>query len=89
MKRTTVSHAIAATDEELLPAQISYSVKSAAIATGISESRLRHLIRTGKIVARYDGATVLIDAESLHLYYRSLPSERVVDRECAAQRGAA
>lgn len=66
--------------------QISYSVRQASEATGISEHTLRRLVRENKIAARYCGATVLIDAESLRHFYQSLPSERQVERECAANR---
>ncbi|MFE3105970.1 helix-turn-helix domain-containing protein [Nocardia tengchongensis] len=68
------------------PQQISYNTRQAAEATGIAESTLRRLVREGKVAARYFGATVLIDAESLAQFYRSLPSERQVERECAANR---
>lgn len=74
---------------EPLPQQISYSIQSAEIATGISESRLRRLVREGKVAARYFGATVLIDAESLRCFYESLPSEKQVERDVAANRGVA
>lgn len=69
------------------PKQISYSVKQAHEATGISEHRLRQLVREHKLAARYLGATVLIDAQSLARYYEQLPSERQVERECAANGG--
>ncbi|MFC9892140.1 hypothetical protein ACFVMC_00460 [Nocardia sp. NPDC127579] len=71
------------------PQQISYNVRQAFEATGISEPSLRRLVREAKIAARYFGSTILIDAESLAGYVRSLPSERQIDRECAANRGAA
>lgn len=68
------------------PQQISYSVQQAHAATGISEASLRRLVREGKLAARYFGVTVLIDAADLARYVRRLPSERVVDRECAVNR---
>ncbi|WP_280245534.1 helix-turn-helix domain-containing protein [Nocardia abscessus] len=71
------------------PAQLSYSVRQAYEATGIAEYTLRKLVREGKIAARYHGASILIDAESLARFYKSLPSERQVERECAANRGVA
>ncbi|PPJ31870.1 hypothetical protein C5E45_32795 [Nocardia nova] len=74
---------------EPMPEQISYSVESASVATGISESRIRRLVREGKLAARYLGATVLIDAESLRALYNSLPSQKQVDREVAANRDVA
>lgn len=66
------------------PRQISYNVHQAFLATGIAESTLRRLVRKGEIAARYHGSTILIDAESLARYYADLPSERVVERDCAA-----
>lgn len=71
------------------PHQISYNTKQAAEVTGIAESTIRQLVRKGSIACRYLGATLLIDAEDLQRFYRNLPSERQVDRECAANRGAA
>jgi len=72
-----------------VPQRISYSTKQAAAATGIAESTRRQLIRQGTRAARYLGSTILIDAGDLARFYRSLPSERQVERECAANRGAA
>ncbi|WP_433734871.1 helix-turn-helix domain-containing protein (plasmid) [Nocardia sp. CA-129566] len=75
-----------ASDDSERIQQISYSVAQAHTATGLSESTLRRLVREGQIAARYYGAKILIDAESLRRYYESLPSERQVDRDCAANR---
>ncbi|MGV9818381.1 helix-turn-helix domain-containing protein [Nocardia xishanensis] len=69
--------------------QISYNPRQAAEATGLSEHTIRRLVRENKIAARYYGSSVLVDAESLTRFYRSLPSERQIDRECAANRGVA
>ncbi|WP_280499419.1 helix-turn-helix domain-containing protein [Nocardia cyriacigeorgica] len=69
--------------------QISYNVKQAAEATGMSEWTIRKLVRENKLAARYNGSQILVDAESLATYYRSLPSERQVERECAANRRTA
>lgn len=66
------------------PKQISYSTRQALDATGLSEHTIRQLVRDGKIAARYYGSKLLIDAESLERFYRSLPSQRVVERDCAA-----
>ncbi|MBF6133486.1 helix-turn-helix domain-containing protein [Nocardia otitidiscaviarum] len=74
------------TTEITAPKQISYNTRQASEATGLAESTLRKLVREGHIAARYFGSSILIDAESLALYYRSLPSERQVERECAANR---
>lgn len=68
--------------------KISYSVQQAHEATGIAESTLRQLVRHGHLAARYLGSKILIDADDLVRYYRSLPSERQVEREVAANRGA-
>lgn len=76
------------TAPEPQPEQISYSVKTASIATGISESRIRRLVREGYLAARYLGESVLIDAESLRRMYASLPSEKQVERDVAANRVA-
>lgn len=77
------------TIRDIEPRQISYNTRQAAAATGIAESTLRKLVREGHIAARYHGSAILIDAEDLHRYYRSLPSEKQVHVECAANRGAA
>ncbi|WP_158607951.1 helix-turn-helix domain-containing protein [Nocardia panacis] len=69
--------------------QISYSVKQAAAATGMSEWTIRDLVRRNRLAARYAGSQILVDAESLASYYNSLPSERQVERECAANRRSA
>lgn len=69
---------------DIQPQQISYNVKQAAVASGIAETTLRRLVRQGQIAARYMGSTILIDAQSLSRYYASLPSERVVERDCTA-----
>lgn len=68
--------------------QISYNVRQAHEATGIGESTLRSLVRKGHLAARYLGSTLLIDAEDLMRFYSSLPSERQVERDVAANRGA-
>lgn len=67
--------------------QISYSVRQASEATGIAESTIRQLVREGHLAARYLGSKILVDAVDLDRYYRSLPSERQVEREVAANRG--
>ncbi len=68
--------------------QISYNVRQAHEATGIGESTLRQLVRKGHLAARYMGTTILIDADDLERFYNSLPSEKQVDRDVAANRGA-
>lgn len=67
-----------------VPQQISYNVKQASAATGLSEHTIRREIRENRLAARYNGSQILIEAESLARFVRSLPSERQVHRECAA-----
>ncbi|AHH22127.1 hypothetical protein NONO_c73710 [Nocardia nova SH22a] len=69
-----------------VPVQISYSVAQAAAATGMSEWTIRKLVREHRLAARYLNSQILIDPESLASFYKSLPSERQVERECAANR---
>ncbi|WP_330253034.1 helix-turn-helix domain-containing protein [Nocardia sp. NBC_00565] len=69
--------------------QISYNVRQAHLATGIGESTLRKLVREGHLAARYLGSTLLIDADDLKRLFASLPSEKQVDRDVAANRGVA
>lgn len=66
--------------------QISYNVRQAHLVTGIGESTLRKLVREGRLAARYLGTTVLIDAEDLMRFFASLPSEKQVDHDVAANR---
>ena len=54
--------------------------------SGLSESKLRQLIRDDVIAVRYEGAKLLILGDSLRRYVDSLPAFRVVERDCAAQR---
>lgn len=72
------------------PQQISYNLRQAAAATGLGESTLREIIRKAILPARHHGATPLIPADALAAFYRSLPSERQVDRsDVAANRKVA
>lgn len=57
------------------PEQISYSVKQAAAATGLSDKAIRRLIYADKLPARYNNTTVLIPADALKAWFASLPSE--------------
>ncbi|WP_433597900.1 helix-turn-helix domain-containing protein [Nocardia sp. CA-135953] len=68
---------------------LAYTPAQATQIVPIAESSVRRLVREGKLAARYYGSAVLIDAVSLESFWRSLPSERQVDRECAANRRAA
>jgi hypothetical protein len=67
-----------------VPQQISYNVKQASIATGLSEYTIRLAVRENRLAARYNNSQIIIEAESLVLFVRSLPSERQVHRDCAA-----
>ncbi|WP_327100039.1 hypothetical protein OIE68_15440 [Nocardia vinacea] len=60
--------------------------KTVSDLIGISIPSVSREIRAGRLAARYYGATVLVDYESVERFWRSLPSEKVVDRECAANR---
>lgn len=51
----------------------SYSVESASAATGLSEWKIRELIRHERVAARQEGAKLVIDGESLRHYVDSLP----------------
>lgn len=75
------------TEVEVDTAPYSLSLQGAMEYSGLSESRLRKLIRADVLAVRYEGAKVLILQSSLRRYVDSLPSVRVVERECAAQRG--
>ncbi|WP_024801159.1 helix-turn-helix domain-containing protein [Nocardia sp. BMG51109] len=71
---------------EFAPQQISYNIRQAHQVTGIGESTLRRLVRQGLLAARYLNSTILIDAEDLERFSRSLPSEKQVLRDVAANR---
>ena len=65
---------------------LAYSPAQAAQVLPIAESSIRRLVREGKIHARYFGSSILIDADALTAFYHSLPTEKQVERECAANR---
>jgi hypothetical protein len=54
-------------------AQISYSPKQAAIATGRSRARIFRAIQKREIVARKDGRATVITADELTRWVRSFP----------------
>ena len=55
--------------------QISYSLKGAAEATGLSIRALQYAIDDGLLIAHYYGAKPVIHAGDLDTYIRSLPTE--------------
>ena len=59
--------------QDELIAPISFSIKGAVAASGLSRSRIFELIRDGKLEARKDGAKTLVDAGSLRACVKSLP----------------
>jgi excisionase family DNA binding protein len=52
---------------------ITYDPESAEKATGRPKSRIRRAIKNGELVARRDGRRLLIEAEELRRWIRSLP----------------
>lgn len=73
--------------EEIDTKPYAYSVRAALDAFSfLSESELRKLIREDKIAVRYKGRTIVVLGDSLRRYVDSLPTERQVHIECAAQR---
>lgn len=57
---------------------ISFTIKSAGVATGLGPTTLYQLIKEGKIQARKEGRRTLILAESLRRHIEGLPSVREV-----------
>ena len=53
---------------------ISYTIRAAVIASGLSRSRIYELIAHGRIEARKEGRKTLVMAASLDAYLKSLPS---------------
>lgn len=51
----------------------SYSVESAAAATGLSKWKINELVRDDKIAVRQDGVKLIIDGASLRRYIDSRP----------------
>jgi hypothetical protein len=60
-------------DELISP--ISFSIKGAVAASGLSRSRIYEFISAGKLDVRKDGAKTLIMADSLRACVKSLPAK--------------
>jgi hypothetical protein len=55
---------------------ISYTVRGAVLASGLSRSRVYELLARGVLKARKDGRKTLVLADSLTAYIGSLPPMR-------------
>jgi excisionase family DNA binding protein len=55
--------------------RISLTPKEAAFSTGCSRTRIFEAIRNGKLVARGDGKSTIIEFEELTRWVRSLPTK--------------
>jgi excisionase family DNA binding protein len=53
---------------------VSYKLKGASAATGISVDQLRKLVRSGQLTARLLGNHWVILAEDLEQYVKNLPT---------------
>jgi hypothetical protein len=53
--------------------QISYDLNGAEEVTGRPKPRIRKAIKNGELVARRDGRRIIIEADELRLWIRSLP----------------
>lgn len=56
---------------------ISYSVKSAAAATGVSEALISQALKSGELQERYWNTKKIIRHEDLKAFVDSLPTEKV------------
>jgi hypothetical protein len=56
--------------------RVSLTPDDAAIAAGVSRTRIFQAIRDGKLAARGDGKATIIEVEELVRYVRSLPLKR-------------
>lgn len=63
-------------DETLFIQPVSYSMRGAAAATGLSESTLREAISKRYLPVRYYGKKPLILFEDLREWVRDLPDEK-------------
>jgi excisionase family DNA binding protein len=54
--------------------RIGLSCDEAAISAGCSRTRIFEAIRAGKLTARKDGKTTIIELSELHRWLRSLPT---------------
>lgn len=57
-------------------AAVSFDLPAAAVATGISESRIKEAQKAGELVAHYNGARPIYRAADLDEWVQSLPTER-------------
>jgi len=55
---------------------VSYDIPGAALATGLSASRLREYIARGDLAVHYSGTKPVIDRDELRDFIRALPSEK-------------
>lgn len=55
---------------------ISYSVKGAAEATGLSDTVIRLAINSGDLAARYPNTKAIIEHHELERWVQSMPTEK-------------
>lgn len=55
---------------------VSFDIPGAALATGLSASRLREYIARGDLAVHYSGTKPVIEREELRAFILSLPSTR-------------
>lgn len=67
---------------------ISYTIKGAVRASGISRSVLYEHIAAGRIIARKAGASTLVDADSLRRFLAQLPPAQIAGRHRRPARAA-
>jgi Helix-turn-helix domain len=66
---------------QLLPhvPRLSFTPEEAALSTGFSRTRIFEAIRSGKLVARGEGKSTIIELRELERWISSLPSKRAGD----------
>lgn len=57
-------------------AAVSYNMTGAALATGISETRIKEAVASNDLVVHYNGSRPVILATDLAEWVASLPTER-------------
>jgi excisionase family DNA binding protein len=55
---------------------LAYTIAEAVAATGISDSKLRRYVRSGALIARRNGTSLIIRREDLIAFLQSLPVAR-------------
>jgi excisionase family DNA binding protein len=55
---------------------LAYTIEATVTATGISDSKLRRYIKSGELVARRNGRSLIIRREDLIAFLQSLPVAR-------------